>query len=110
MSVFQICSREVTTEAVLSKRSLPARLNCISTLADAMAKIATILAAVTAYVVALTEPGLAQGTPEQRWACEEDAFKFCGKEIPNVERITACMNKNVKKLSPGCRAQFKRTG
>ena len=75
-----------------------------------MAKIATILAAVTAYVVALTEPGLAQGTPEQRWACEEDAFKFCGKETPNVERITACMNKNVKKLSPGCRAQFKRTG
>jgi hypothetical protein len=51
----------------------------------------------------------AQGMAEQRWACEQDAFKFCGNEIPNVQRITACMIKNVKKLSPACRAQFKQT-
>jgi hypothetical protein len=33
----------------------------------------------------------AEGTAEQRWACEQDAFKFCGKEIPSVQRVTACM-------------------
>ena len=59
--------------------------------------------------VALAGKCQAQGMAEQRWACEQDAFKFCGSEIPNVQRITACMIKNVKKLSPACRAQFKQT-
>ena len=74
----------------------------------------------TVYLVAIATVGMvtgapagksqAQGMAEQRWACEQDAFKFCGSEIPNVPRITACMIKNVKKLSPACRAQFKQTG
>ena len=50
---------------------------------------------------------MAEGTPEQRWACEQDAFKYCRSEIPSVSRVTACMSKNLKKLSPPCRAQFK---
>jgi hypothetical protein len=73
----------------------------------------TYLAAVTIGVlvtVALIGKSQAEGTLEQRWACEQDAFKFCGNEIPNVPRITACMTKNIKKLSPACRAQFKQTG
>jgi len=49
----------------------------------------------------------AEGTPEQRWACEQDAFKYCSSEIPSVSRVTTCMTKNLKKLSPPCRAQFK---
>jgi hypothetical protein len=57
----------------------------------------------------LSEKSQAEGTPEQRWACEQDAFRVCGNEIPNVARITDCMVKNVKKLSPACRAQFKQT-
>jgi hypothetical protein len=73
----------------------------------------------TMYLAAIVTVGIvtaglagksrAQGMAEQRWACEQDAFKFCGNEIPNVQRITACMIKNVKKLSPACRAQFKQT-
>jgi len=47
------------------------------------------------------------GAAEQRWACQHDAFAYCSSEIPNVERITACMVKNLKKLSPLCRAQFR---
>jgi hypothetical protein len=73
----------------------------------------THLAAITIGVlvtVALVGKSQAEGTPEQRWACEQDAFKFCGSEIPNVPRITTCMTKNIKKLSPACRAQFKQTG
>jgi len=49
----------------------------------------------------------AEGTPEQRWACEQDAFKYCSSEIPSVSRVTTCMTKNLKKLSPPCRAQFR---
>ena len=69
--------------------------------------------AVTTIVILVTAPLIeksqAEGTPEQRWACEQDAFRVCGNEIPNVQRITACMVKNIKKLSPACRAQFKQT-
>jgi hypothetical protein len=65
-------------------------------------------AAVVAFVgVTPAEKSQAQGTHEQRLACTEDAFKFCGAEIPNVPRITECMIKNLKQLSPVCRAQFK---
>ena len=79
----------------------------------AMTKMTMCLAAVATVgivSVALAGKSQAEGTAEQRWACEQDAFKFCGSEIPNVPRITACMIKNVKKLSPTCRAQFKQTG
>jgi hypothetical protein len=48
----------------------------------------------------------AAGTAEQQQACFEDAMKFCGSEIPDVQRITACMVRNIHKLSPRCRTQF----
>jgi len=78
-----------------------------------MTKMTTYLVVIVTVgivTVEVAEKSQAQGTPEQRWACQQDAFKFCGSEIPNVPRITACMTKNVKKLSPACRAQFKQTG
>ncbi len=49
----------------------------------------------------------AAGTPEQRRACRADAFRLCRDAIPNVSRVTACMEKNIKRLSPLCRAQFR---
>jgi len=49
----------------------------------------------------------AAGTLEQRRACRADAKKFCGEYIPNVRRITACMEANKQRLTPACRAQFK---
>jgi len=48
-----------------------------------------------------------QGTYEQRKACRQDAMKFCRKDVPNVPKITACMERNLHRLSPACRAQFK---
>ena len=44
------------------------------------------------------------GTPEQRAACIGDAFRLCGPEIPDVNRITACMKVNFSRLSQGCKA------
>jgi hypothetical protein len=46
-------------------------------------------------------------TPEQQQACTGDAFRLCGPEIPNVDRVTVCMIRNKALLSPGCRMYFR---
>src|ERR1700712_2486887 len=45
-------------------------------------------------------------TPEQQQACSGDAFRLCGPEIPDVDRVTACMVRNRAQLSPGCKVYF----
>lgn len=74
-----------------------------------MTELPVLIAAAGIALITLATQGAAQadGTPEQRRACRSDAMKFCHDYIPNVERITACMEKNVSKLSPLCRTQFK---
>jgi hypothetical protein len=52
------------------------------------------------------QPAGAQGTPEQRQACQPDAMRLCGEFVPDVERITACMVKNRIRLSAPCRVYF----
>ena len=64
------------------------------------------LACLFAIVTASTA-SFAEGTPEQRRAYRADAMKFCREFVPNVKQITECMQKNVAKLSPLCRTQFK---
>jgi hypothetical protein len=54
----------------------------------------------------MAQPAAAQGTPEQRAACENDAMRFCGQHVPDVQRITACMAQHRRYLSPRCRAVF----
>ncbi len=51
-------------------------------------------------------------TPEQEQACSGDAFQFCGPEIPDVDRVTACMVANKSsfrrlagRIQAGSRAQ-----
>jgi hypothetical protein len=51
-------------------------------------------------------PAAAQGTPQQRAACEGDAMRLCSEHVPDVNRITACMSRNRRLLSPACRAVF----
>lgn len=46
-------------------------------------------------------------TPEQQQACSGDAFRLCGPEIPDVDRVTACMIARQAELSPGCRVFFR---
>jgi len=48
-------------------------------------------------------------TPEQEQACTGDAFRLCSSEIPDVDRVTACMVRLRSQLSPGCRAFFRDT-
>jgi hypothetical protein len=50
--------------------------------------------------------GFALGTDDQRAACTPDVFGLCGSEIPNVDRIVACLKKEKPNLSKDCRAVF----
>jgi len=51
-------------------------------------------------------PAAAQGSPQQRAACEGDAMRLCGAHVPDVQKITACMSRNRRSLSAACRAVF----
>ena len=46
-------------------------------------------------------------TADEQQACTGDAFRLCSSDIPDVDRITACMIRNKAQLSPGCRAFFR---
>ncbi len=48
----------------------------------------------------------AAGTASDRRACRSDAMRLCREFIPNTQRITACMRRNMAQLSPACQAQF----
>ena len=46
-------------------------------------------------------------TAEEQQACQPDAFRLCGSEIPDVDRVTACMIAKKSQLSPECRRFFR---
>jgi hypothetical protein len=47
-----------------------------------------------------------RGTMEQRMACTPDVWRLCFDQIPDANRITACLRQNTPQLSDGCRAVF----
>ncbi len=47
-----------------------------------------------------------RGTFEQQMACTPDVFRLCGQQIPDVNRIVACLRQNTPQLSGACRAVF----
>jgi hypothetical protein len=49
---------------------------------------------------------LAQGTEQQREACTPDAFRLCGRFIPDADKVEACLRNAGPKLSPPCRVVF----
>jgi hypothetical protein len=56
-------------------------------------------ATVPAFVHAYTE--------EQQRLCSDDAMRLCSADIPDVERITACMQRQYASLSNGCKSVFR---
>jgi hypothetical protein len=46
-------------------------------------------------------------TPEQQQSFSYVSFRLCGPEIPDVDRVTACMIRNKSQLSPGCLVFFR---
>jgi len=47
-----------------------------------------------------------RGTMEQQMACTPDVWRLCGEQIPDVDRIVACLRRNTPQLSEPCRAVF----
>jgi hypothetical protein len=67
-----------------------------------------LLFAVAFVATALSpRPSLAFSSEAQQM-CTGDAMRLCGHEVPNVQRITACMHKLRAQVSPGCRAVMER--
>ena len=63
---------------------------------------------IVVYAVSLPTTSFALGTDEERGACTPDVFRLCGSEIPNVDRIIACMKSKRASLSSACRLVFER--
>jgi hypothetical protein len=60
----------------------------------------------TAFAIALMAsamPSYAAETQAERQACTNDATIHCADEIPDRERVYACLVQNVAVLSPACK-------
>ncbi len=51
-------------------------------------------------------PAMAQGTPQQREACSNDAFRFCDAYVPDAPAVEKCLRANMANLSRACRHEF----
>ncbi|WP_321878237.1 hypothetical protein [Paraburkholderia bannensis] len=66
------------------------------------------LLAATLTLAAVASSSYAASQDDEDHACRGDAFHFCASEIPNKEKITACMKQHYAELSPPCKAMFKK--
>ena len=57
-------------------------------------------------LAALSQAGHAFTRADQQRLCMGDAMRLCASEIPDIERITACMRRQRANLSDGCRSVF----
>jgi hypothetical protein len=69
-----------------------------------------ILIAFGILVLSFPGPAAAQGTPAQRAACEQDAYRLCQQAIPDEPKVRRCLVANMRRLSPVCRTAFQRKG
>jgi hypothetical protein len=69
-------------------------------------KVTAALLFATIAAMHFSSPAIAQGTSGERSACMDDAYKFCGPDIPIVHKIEACLKKNKTQLTQACRAEF----
>jgi hypothetical protein len=64
------------------------------------------LAIATTFVLGMLTTGTQAYTLEEQEMCTGDAMRLCASDIPNVDRITACMERQRDSLSERCRAVF----
>ena len=61
----------------------------------------------TAFAFAMLTTASKAYTPEQEQMCTGDAMRLCSSEIPDVDRVTACMIRQRASLNDGCKAVFR---
>jgi hypothetical protein len=71
-------------------------------------RIVLTLALSIGSVMLAQTPAFSQhsGTLEQQLACTPDVFRICSEQIPDENRIVACLRQNTQQLSGPCRAVF----
>ena len=62
-----------------------------------------IQVAVAFAFLALTPIAATTETQEEQQACTDDAYNFCGHAIPDRDRVAACLNQNLSRISSACR-------
>ena len=72
---------------------------------DSIMRNCQLLVTTTFALAALSTAALAY-TAEQQQMCTGDAMRLCASEIPDVDRVTACMVQKRAQLSDGCKAVF----
>src|SRR2546423_7115769 len=50
-----------------------------------------------------------RGTWKQQMACTPDVWRLCSAQVPDVNRIVACLQRNSQQLSGACRAVIEPT-
>ncbi len=66
------------------------------------------LVAATAFALGLLTTACFAYTQEQQQLCSGDAMRLCSSEIPDVDRVTACMVQKRAQLSDGCKSVFRK--
>jgi hypothetical protein len=66
--------------------------------------------AATAFALGMLTTASFAYTQEQQQLCTPDAMRLCSSEIPDVERVTACMIAKRSQLSEGCKSVFRPMG
>ena len=66
------------------------------------------IAGIALWAISLPTASFALGTAEERSACTGDVFRLCSAEIPNTDRIVACLKSKKASLSTACRSVFDR--
>jgi len=62
---------------------------------------------ILALIGTLTLPAWGNAyTEEQQRLCNDDAMRLCSEDVPDVERITACMQRHRALLSKECKSVF----
>lgn len=54
-------------------------------------------------LTALAPAAAQQGTMSAEEACKPDAFRLCNNDIPDRDKVGACLRRNARALSPACR-------
>ena len=56
-----------------------------------------------AIMAANTTFAAAAEAPDAKQACSNDANTYCPDDVPDREKVYACLIKNVNQLSPACK-------
>lgn len=69
----------------------------------------SFLGLATMIAITIASPASSEeyrGTWEQQMACTPDVMRLCSDQIPDVNRIVACLRQNTPSLGNSCRAVF----